>query len=72
MRIIRIVSLALAASLLVFMQVRAAGPDVTVYKDPFCGCCSLWVKHLEEAGFKVTVHEVENMEEPVYQQYPAR
>jgi hypothetical protein len=28
-------------------------PQVTVYKTPTCGCCKLWVDHLEDAGFKV-------------------
>lgn len=28
-------------------------PPVTVYKDPNCGCCSLWGQHLEQAGFAV-------------------
>jgi hypothetical protein len=32
----------------------AARPRVTVHKDPNCGCCSAWVKHLEAAGFPVT------------------
>jgi hypothetical protein len=27
---------------------------VTVHKDPNCGCCSLWVRHLQAAGFTVT------------------
>lgn len=28
-------------------------PEVTVYKDPDCGCCTAWVKHMQESGFKV-------------------
>ena len=28
-------------------------PAVTVYKDPNCGCCSLWATHMERAGFAV-------------------
>ncbi len=55
-------SAAVVASVLL-LQLYAAGPAVTVYKDPTCGCCSLWVKHLQENGFEVTVHEVENMAE---------
>jgi len=27
--------------------------SVKVYKDPNCGCCVEWVKHLERNGFKV-------------------
>jgi hypothetical protein len=32
----------------------AERPRVTVHKDPGCGCCTLWVEHLEGAGFPVT------------------
>ena len=53
---------AVVASVLL-LQLYAAGPVVTVYKDPNCGCCSQWVKHLEANGFEVTVHEVENIAE---------
>ena len=37
-------------------------PPVTVYKDPSCGCCKLWVKHMEKAGFNVTVHDTPDMD----------
>lgn len=33
---------------------------VEVWKDPVCGCCKEWIKHLEQSGFSVTVHESEN------------
>jgi hypothetical protein len=34
---------------------RAAEEQViTVHKDPNCGCCSGWVRHLQAAGFTVT------------------
>lgn len=36
-------------------------PEVTVYKSPTCGCCSAWIKHMEENGFKVTSHNVQNV-----------
>lgn len=32
-------------------------PQVDVYKNPDCGCCSAWVDHLKAAGFPVKVHE---------------
>ena len=35
----------------------AVGSLVTVYKSPTCGCCSLWVEHLEDNGYKVQVEE---------------
>lgn len=34
--------------------------SVTVWKDPNCGCCADWVKHLEKNGFAVTVVETGN------------
>lgn len=33
-------------------------PFVVVYKNPSCGCCSKWVKHLQVNGFMVEVHDV--------------
>ena len=36
-----------------------AAPTITVYKSATCGCCALWVKHLEESGFDVNVIETE-------------
>lgn len=35
--------------------------EVTVYKSPTCGCCKAWVKHLEENGFSVKAHDVNNV-----------
>jgi hypothetical protein len=49
--------------LLLIWRVYAAGPVITVYKDPNCGCCSIWVEHLRKNGFEVTVHDVDNMAE---------
>lgn len=38
-------------------QTALAGdfPEVLVTKDPSCGCCEAWVKHLRDAGFPVRV-----------------
>lgn len=37
---------------------QAAGePVITVHKDPSCGCCSGWVRHLQASGFSTTVVE---------------
>lgn len=33
---------------------------VEVWKDPSCGCCQEWVKHMEANGFAVKVHDVGN------------
>ena len=39
---------------------RAATPPVELWKDPNCGCCSDWVKHLQANGFRVKVNDVGN------------
>ena len=38
-----------------------AGPTVTVYKSPTCGCCTKWMEHLERAGFTVVGHDVNDL-----------
>lgn len=34
---------------------------IKVYKDPSCGCCKEWVKHLEANGFKVETMDMPDM-----------
>ena len=42
---------------------RAADEQtVTVHKDPSCGCCSGWVKHLQQAGFANPTVETADLE----------
>ena len=31
---------------------------IEVWKTPTCGCCKLWVEHLEKEGFKVKANDV--------------
>lgn len=40
---------------------HAAGEAVTVYKDPNCGCCTAWIEHLREAGYKVKSVDSDDM-----------
>jgi hypothetical protein len=35
-------------------QPASAGPAMTVYLTPKCGCCKHWVTHMRESGFAVT------------------
>ena len=59
-------------SLLLVWSMGGAAPDVqakskpgekvTVYRSKTCGCCSKWVEHLQKAGFDVTVHVVDSVE----------
>jgi hypothetical protein len=34
---------------------------VQVFKSPTCGCCSEWIRHLEENGFTVEARDIANM-----------
>ena len=55
--------LAAASVLAVFGFHRTALAQATlvqVWKDPNCGCCQLWVEHLQASGFKVEVRDVGN------------
>lgn len=35
--------------------------DIHVYKSPTCGCCTDWVDHLKDNGFKVEVTETNDL-----------
>ncbi|MBR0967227.1 DUF411 domain-containing protein [Bradyrhizobium diazoefficiens] len=35
---------------------------ILVHKDPNCGCCAGWVRHLKDAGFAVTVDETAQLQ----------
>ena len=37
-------------------------PEVKVEKQPGCGCCELWARHMRTAGFKVTVTEAADVD----------
>jgi len=37
--------------------------EVTVYKSAACGCCNVWIGHLEANGFYVRAHNVQNLDE---------
>ena len=39
----------------------ATGPRVVVHKNESCGCCKLWVTHLEKAGFTAEVINEDNL-----------
>lgn len=55
--------LAASSSFSFAAQPAGEGRKVTVYKSPTCGCCGNWIKHLEAAGFHVTAHDIEDMEQ---------
>ncbi len=40
----------------------ALAADITVYKSPWCGCCSKWVDHMAANGHTVRTHDTEALE----------
>lgn len=46
-----------------FAQPTQIPRTMTVYKSPTCGCCTEWIKHVEAAGFKVTVRDLVDLRE---------
>ena len=36
-------------------------PLMTIYKSPSCGCCKEWVKHVQAAGFKTNVVDMDDL-----------
>lgn len=39
----------------------ASTPLVQVHKSPTCGCCTAWVEHLRDAGFRVEVEDTDDL-----------
>jgi len=56
----RALLLALGSMPLVSVAQPARKVAVEVWKDPSCGCCKDWGKHLEQNGFSVKVHDTGN------------
>lgn len=42
-------------------KASASATEFIVYKNPQCGCCSLWVKHMENAGFRLQTKDVNDV-----------
>lgn len=55
--ILWLIAAAFAAPRSAFAETSA----ILVHKDPNCGCCTGWVRHLERAGFAVTVKETADL-----------
>ncbi len=41
---------------------RAYAAEFTVYKSPWCGCCSKWVDHLQANGHDVVTKDIEDLD----------
>ena len=54
---------ALILTLAPFQPAQAENlPTVTVWKSPSCGCCKGWVKHMQDSGFQVKVHDLDDLD----------
>lgn len=60
----------LATSLVTYLAGQALADEqetatelvaLDVYKSPSCGCCGVWIDHLEERGFKATIHHPQDL-----------
>lgn len=43
------------------IEPAASEIPITVYKSPSCGCCKLWIKHLQDNGFNVLAVDSDDM-----------
>ncbi|MDE5456008.1 DUF411 domain-containing protein [Bradyrhizobium sp. CSA112] len=43
------------------LPLRAAA-GILVHKDPNCGCCGAWAKHVGAAGFSVKIEETSDLD----------
>jgi len=49
------------ALLVLNMSDRREVQTITVYKTPWCGCCTNWVEYIELGGFNVKIIEREDL-----------
>ncbi len=40
---------------------QSESPVLAVYKDPNCGCCQKWIKHINEQGLQSKVYDSQSM-----------
>jgi len=59
-----VLSVLAGAALSPALPAIAAGPQVSVFKNPSCGCCTEWVEHMKANGFSVSVTEVSDTSGP--------
>ena len=57
-----VATLALGGSAHALVTAPPAGPVMTIYKTPECGCCQKWVLHVAAAGFKPAVNDVQDID----------
>lgn len=63
MRLLKTLSLAgIFVSFIFTAQVNAAeNKEMTIYKSPYCGCCTGWGEAMSKAGFSIKTIDIENL-----------
>lgn len=56
-----LVAVVAATPLRLFADDTIAKPEMTVYKDPNCRCCTAWIDHLRSNGFTVHAKDTADM-----------
>jgi hypothetical protein len=56
-----VIGLALLASARPALAAAPTAPALEVWKVRGCGCCSAWARRFEQAGFTVTMHELDDV-----------
>ena len=56
-----ICSAVVAALALTARKAGASETEMTIYKDPNCGCCHAWAEAMKDAGYAVTVKDVDDL-----------
>ncbi len=51
----------IAYSMLMLTSANALAANVLNHKSPYCGCCTEWTKHMQDAGFDVKEQLHEDM-----------
>lgn len=51
----------IALTAMFLLSGNALAADVLNHKSPYCGCCTEWTKHMQDAGFTVEEKLHENM-----------
>ncbi len=58
---LRLSSVLLISALASASALAQSLPKLEVYKSPHCGCCGKWIDHMKSNGFKVEIHDVEDV-----------
>ena len=56
-----VAALLVAGTFSMFGNRPADATTIQVYKTPTCGCCSEWIEHLRDAGFRVEATDLTDL-----------